>query len=176
MPKTYVNISSTTLGSNQSTVTLSSIPSTYTDLVVLISARSSFTGANFDNCYVRYNGDTATNYSDTVLYAQSSTSSSARSSNATRQFNAGYFAIPTAGSTASAFSNMELYLPNYTVSANKPLYHRLATMQSDSSTQYASADAGLWRNTATISSITFSLGFENFVTGSSFYLYGIKNS
>lgn len=175
MPATYVNIATTTLGSNQSTVTFSSISNSYTDLLIKVSARSSFTGADFDNCFVRFNGDTGTNYSDRAVYAQQNAVTNSSSNNANRQFNAGGFVIPTAGTTASTFSNMEIYIPNYTASSSKPLSH--STSKIDLGTNnYTVIDAGLWRNTAAISSITFTLGFENFVTGSTFYLYGIKNS
>jgi len=54
MPKTYEPIATTTLGSNQTTITFSSIPSTYTDLVIVSNMGT--TTASYP--FIRFNGDT----------------------------------------------------------------------------------------------------------------------
>ncbi len=178
MPATYQLIASNTLSSAAASVTFSSIPATYTDLVVRISARSDRSGSNVDVIFFRFNGISTTVYSDTAINGTGAVADNGRSTNATTMFNSGYFAIPAATSTSSTFSSMEIYIPSYGVSQNKPLSgFSVSENNSASSGAFITADAGLWRSTATISSIEFSLNTgPNFVSGSSFFLYGIKNS
>ena len=77
MPTTYEPIATTTLGSAQATITFSSIPSTYTDLVVVVSALDS----NNATPQLQFNNDTATNYSNTSLNGNGTTAASTRNSN-----------------------------------------------------------------------------------------------
>lgn len=172
MANTYVNIASTTLGSNQTTVTFSSIPSTYTDLVLRMSARSIENQASQD-IYLNFNGTTA-NYSVTYLGVVGSSVQNLRNSNqAQLSIKDG---TNSATSTASTFSNVEVYIPSYTVSQDKPIYS-YATFENNSATVNAIYSmAGLWRNTATISSIAIKPDWNQFATGSTFYLYGIKKN
>lgn len=76
MTATYDCIASTTVSSLTGSVTFSSIPNTYTDLVLVInnlpSSATTFIG-------LRFNGDTATNYGATRLYGSSSSASSDKS-------------------------------------------------------------------------------------------------
>ena len=128
----------------------------------------------FANLYIRFNSDTATNYSDTYLSGGTS-GTSGRDTSVTL----GYLALTDANSaTANTFGNFELYIPNYTVSANKP-YSSITSLENNTATQaYANAAiAGLWRNTAAITSITMtSDASQSFIQYSSFYLYGISNA
>lgn len=166
---TYTLISSNTLSSTASSVTFSSIPSTYTDLVLRISARSNY-GAVGDYFQITYNS-TTTGYSDTVLAGNGSAASSYRNSNATVNEVANF---DGASATASTFGNGEIYIPSYTASQNKPL-SSFAVAETNASAAPMAVNAHLWRNTAAISSITIS-AFGIYQSGSSFYLYGIKSS
>lgn len=170
MANTYTLIASNILSSSAASVTFSSIPATYTDLVIQATVRDN-QGQTAGNINLTING-TSANYSSTVMGSSGSSYFADRQSNATfiRLNNATNSSL----STASTFSNLKIYIPNYTISANKPLGTESGTEQ-NSTTGWETATAGLWRNTATISSIT--LGSEgSFVSGSSFWLYGIKNS
>jgi hypothetical protein len=95
------------LASAQSSITFSSIPQTFTDLVIVYSARSNRTGANVDTVRARFNGVT-TGYSYRALEGTGSGTSSFTSTT----FNAGICA--TDSCTASTFGNSSLYIPNYT--------------------------------------------------------------
>ena len=64
MPNTYEPIATNTLGSAASSVTFSSIPSTYTDLIVVMNYANS---TGLADVFFRFNGDTGSNYSDTIL-------------------------------------------------------------------------------------------------------------
>lgn len=172
---TYTLISSNVLASSAATVTFSSIPATYTDLVLRGSVRGDLAGV-FTNLFIKFNSDTATNYSDTYLTTSNGTT--AMSARDTSQA-IGYVGLTDAATaTTSTFGNFEIYVPSYGVSQNKP-YLSMATLESNTaSLGYANlALAGLWRNTAAMTSIIISPDSgSNFVSGSSFYLYGIKNS
>lgn len=169
MPVTYNLIASNTLSSSAASVTFSAIPNTYTDLVLRVSGRTDFSG----DLLITFNADTATNYSRTEIYGDGSTSGSFRASNASSaRF---VYSLNPDGSTSNTFSNSEIYIPNYLASANKPFSGNGRAEGNASSPIYLSGSAMLWRNTAAITSIKLETQF-NFVSGSSFFLYGIKNS
>jgi hypothetical protein len=171
MANTYTLISSNVLASSAASVTFSSIPATYTDLVLKWSARSSDLG---NAIYLKLNTDTGSNYSDTYLLGNGSAASSGNESSATTATL--YGQNNRSDYTSNTFSNGELYIPSYTVSQNKPMSLFGGSENNASGAFYSqNASAILWRNTATITGITLS-AYTNFVSGSSFYLYGIKNS
>ena len=171
MANTYVVIASNTLSSDTASVTFSSIPGTYTDLVLKFSARvdGATTGRELR---LRFNSDTTTLYSNTVVRGDGSAASSYRDSNAT--FTAAGRATGTS-STSDTFSNVEIYIPNYTVSQNRQasLYSVLES-NTATITNNIVASADLYRSTTAITSIEVSPTSDNFVSGSSFWLYGIK--
>lgn len=171
MASTYTLISSQVLASSAASVTFSSIPGTYTDLVLRISARDLDTGA-FAQLRVTFNGDTATNYSYTNVYGTGSSALSIGSS--TANFNYINFQSSNSnGATTNSFGSSELYIPSYTASQNKPV-SMFSVSETNATAANTGATAGLWRNTAAITSLTMvSANAVNFMTGSSFYLYGI---
>jgi hypothetical protein len=168
MPSTYTLISSNVLSSSAASVTFSAIPSTYTDLVLRVSARADDTS----RFKITFNSDTSSSYSDTYIGSDGATPFSSRDQDT---FIWGYYAINIQSATANTFSNAELYIPSYTASQNKPLSLD-ARSENNGTTAYMAGLAGLWRNTAAITSVTLAAYSGNIVSGSSFYLYGIKNS
>jgi hypothetical protein len=177
MANTYTLIESQVLGSSAASVTFSAIPSTYTDLVVRISAKSDISGTGARNTYVEFNGNTSAIYSDTELLTTWDGSANIAVSYAWTgdTFLRNRYTTATA-SPANTFNNYELYIPSYTVSQNKPMSVFGVVEQNSSQIAGVAAHAGLFRSTAAISSIKFSPESGNYVSGSSFYLYGIKNS
>ena len=171
MPSTYTLISSNVLGSSAASVTFSAIPSTYTDLVVRASVNQSGGGTQY--LYITYNGNTSSVYSNTTLQANGSAASSIRDAASAPTANYG---TQIGGTGYDGFNSFELYVPNYGVSQNKPSSIFNAGEDNASSPVWMNASAMLFASTTAISSIAFSLGGGNFVSGSSFYLYGIKNS
>ena len=166
-------INSQTLSSATASVTFSSIPATYTDLVVRMSVRSD-RASTWDQIAIRFNSDTATNYSNTYLSGLGS--GGANSSN-----NSSYSSLVDRfvnGDTATSntFSNGEIYIPSYTVSQNKPM-SSFGVQEDNSAAARMAINADLWQNTASITSINFfPQNGSNWLSGSSFYLYGLKNS
>jgi hypothetical protein len=175
MANTFTLISETVLSSSQATITFSSITSTYTDLVVRASVRCNGTGFpdTNDNLRFWFNNSLTNIYSNTYLEGTGSTTGSNTNS---LSFIKGNYSANGSTSTSNTFSNIELYIPSYTVSQNKPL--SLMTAQENNTTAaYIVATAGLFRSTTAISRIDIdSQNGNSFVSGSSFYLYGIKNS
>jgi hypothetical protein len=173
MPSTYTLISSNVLTTTAASVTFSAIPSTYTDLAVRMSVRND--GESYTDYFsLTINSDSTTLYSVTFLQGTDTTPSSVRSSSATalRVYNA-----TSGAATANTFSSVELYIPNYTSTTNKPIGSFGVSEANDAANTKMQAVAGLYRNTTAISSLSFTVNFAaNFVSGSSFYLYGIKNS
>jgi len=167
---TFTKIASNTLSTSTASVTFSSIPATYTDLVIKISARSTV-ASNQDRILISFNGSTA-NYTLIALNdAAGSPASYTRS--AFGDNHIGY--NPASTATASTFGNLEIYIPNYAGSNYKALSID-GVMENNSATNYNGLVAGLWSQTAAITSLTFTAGTPSFVQYSTFYLYGIKNS
>ena len=159
MAATYEAIATTTLGSATSSYTFSSIPSTYTDLVLVASSKLS---AADDYIKLRFNGDTATNYSDIQMMATTSGIDYSKDNNQTACY-VGYI-------NSTEFSPLIINIYNY---ANATTYKTLTTR--NGSTTRIQGIAGLWRKTPeAINSVTILTSSGNFVTNSTFTLYGIK--
>jgi hypothetical protein len=175
MPITYINIASTTLSSNQATITFNSIPSTYTDLVLRWSARTNRSGWPYDQFSLRLNNvTTVNNYSYTQLNASSTSAGTSRGANTSDIVHVAATAVTA---TTNAFSSGEIYIPNYTSATSKPMTMFTAS-ESDSSTNwYITRTAGQFIPTSTISRIDFYPTFgASIIADSTFYLYGIKKN
>jgi len=176
MALTYEAIATTTVGSGgAASIAFSSIPATYTDLVLKVSARGA---ANFNprNLYLNFNSDTGNNYPFRLLYG---TGSSVHSSNSTSE---GFTSVAWVGfisgntSTASTFGNTEIYIPNYAGSTYKSIGSNAVT-ENNATTAYASIHASIWNSTSAITSIQLTVSnSENFAQYSTATLYGIKNT
>jgi hypothetical protein len=118
---TYTLISSNVLTATAASVALNSIPSTYTDLVVRISGRSSNSGNISENINMTYNNSSGS-YSVTWLRGEvAGFPASGRGSNTSAIFFPGNVSGSTA--TANTFGSTEIYIPSYTVSQNRPSSH-----------------------------------------------------
>ena len=173
MPNTYTLIKSEVLASSQASVTFSSIPATYTDLVLRISARNDDSGTVNGVLRVQVNGLSSSIYSFTALYGNGSAGSSARASSTTDITD-----IYLAGNlaTANTFGTVEIYIPNYAGTTKKPVASYGAS-ESNAAAVTMAANAGLIDLTSAITSISLlNNSTKQFLTGSSFYLYGISNA
>lgn len=152
MATTYTPIATATASG---AVTFSSIPSTYTDLILIVKNSSASTGVNNT---IRVNSDTGTNYSTTQVYG--SGGGSPGSSRVTSGSNSW-------GGIAGADSISIIQFMNY---ANTTTYKTWIGRGSGPN-NYITIDVNLWRNTAAINSIYIDSGAA---AGSTFTLYGIK--
>ena len=163
---TYIKIASNTVGAGGvASVTFSSIPATYTDLVLKFSTRGSTTA--IDSIYLSLNGLT-TSFSSKYLQADGATPSS----NSLARYASG---ITPSTYTANTFGNAEIYFPNY-ASSNYKSYSSDWTTENNATTSYLGFIAGLWSSTAAITSIGIVPNAGNFAQYSTFTLYGISNA
>jgi hypothetical protein len=156
---TYSTIATQTLGSTASSVTFSSIPSTYTDLVLITAAPS--VGGGISIATLTFNGDTASNYSFTRLSGDGSSASTDRVSNT--------------GGLQSGLTYPGQYTQTWIIqsyantSVNKTALNKSPVAQS-----LIRYGVGLWRSTAAITSVTIADGTgTGYATGATFTLYGI---
>lgn len=162
---TYIKIASNTVGAGgAASVTFSSIPSTYTDLVIRASARSDSSVMDF---LLRFNGSSS-NLTDRWLYGDGATAASINNTAIYVEGNRGTW-------TANTFSNTQIYIPNYT-SANYKSVSIETVTENNATTANAFMIAGLWSNTAAITSATILPSSGNIVQYSTFTLYGISNA
>ena len=165
MAATYEPIATQTLGSSVSSVTFSSIPQTYTDLVIVQSAFV----ANQMDTRLQFNGDTGSNYSWTVLFGSGSAAGSYRESNKTA-IPTGYYSQIDISPATSTFI---IQIMNYSnATTNKTV---LTRGNNAASGRGVDAIVGLWRSTAAITSVALNVDASHqYTSGSTFTLYGIK--
>jgi len=163
---TMTLIASNTVGSGGvSSVTFSSIPATYTDLVLKATMREAT--YNGYTAYLSFNGLT-TNRTSRLVQGNGSAAGSGSDSDIN-------FVINGSSTTANTFSSTDIYIPNYTSSNFKSV--SIDGVTEDNATfAIARLSAGLWSSTAAITSIGITVSIGNIAANSTFYLYGISNS
>jgi len=155
---TYALIASQTLGSATSTVTFSSIPNTYTDLLLVFQGVYSLTAGSG----IRLNSDSASNYSQTWIYGDGATAGSFRLANSSL--------VGTYNVTSAQVLNTFHILDYSNTTTYKTILLRNNLLGVDTEAAIAT-----WRNTNAVNTVTASLDRAgNFNTGSTFRLYGIE--
>jgi hypothetical protein len=162
MTVTYEKIATTTLGSDQATITFSTISGSYTDLVLVENGKVT-SGASYSR--IRFNSDTGSNYSGTYLSGNGTAAATERFSNMTFMVVASLAAVET-----NFNHNAIINIQNY---SNSTTYKTILARLNNAA---AATDAavGLWRDTSAITSIEYYLNSGSWATGSTFTLYGIK--
>lgn len=161
MPKTYTPISTTkTLNTTTTSITIGSIPATYTDLILVANVKA--TGSS--SIVFRVNGDGGNNYSGTQLWGNGSGALTQRLSNQ----SLGYLSYDGLANANGAWGTIQMHLLNYSnTNTFKTILNRAAAAPLGTD-----ANATLWRSTAAINSITlYSGGY--FDADCTFTLYGI---
>jgi hypothetical protein len=165
---TYTPIDSQTL-SSPAVVAFTSIPATYTDLVLIITPLST----NNRDVILRFNSDTANNYSVITLSGYGGGSPAFTS---VRTSNQGFLYADYYAPSNTTLSLRQINIMNY---ANTAI-EKTILMKSHNANVYPSGGTemlvGSWRNTAAINRIDVTLGGDNFLAGSVFTLYGIKGA
>lgn len=166
---TFEKITTVTVGSGgASSIEFNPISGSWTDLCIKISARYN-ASATTGYCVAAFNGSTSS-FSITGLYGGGSGS-------------AGSFTTPSNfvgeivgnSATASTFSNLEMYIPNYAGSTHKS-YSVDSVGENNATTSQATFTSGRWANTAAITSITFTPNSGNFMEHTTATIYGIKKA
>ena len=170
MPANYVLLEKISVGAaGASSVTFSSIPqSGYTDLKLVYSARTNRSPDTVDNTTITFNGTSTANQTTKQLYGTNNTASSGSGTGF-------YYQMVTAtGATALTFGSVEVYIPNYTSANYKSISSESAAESNSATAAWLMMEAGLWSNTAAITSIviapTAGTSFDQYST---FYLYGV---
>ena len=163
---TYTPIATYTAGSSVASYTFSSIPSIYTDLILVASFIGATTAGNSLALRVGNSSvDTGSNYSTTFLEGNGSAASSTRTTNQTFAYLIGA-GIST--STSTPQTNI-VHIMNY---ANTSTYKTILN-RGGSPDAVLTANVSLWRSTSAINTVQIYIVSENFNTGSTFTLYGI---
>jgi len=159
---TYTPIATTTLGSTATSYTFSSIPSTYTDLIIVAQASVTSGDSNFR---LTFNGDTGSNYSRTYLSGSGSSATSGRASSVAYIVanDEGYLHV---GQPTMLTINVQNY-------SNSTTYKTTLSRSGNGSNNGTAAVVGLWRSTSAITSLTLTIDASTFTAGSTFTLYGI---
>lgn len=180
MANTYQALATVTVGSGgSSTIEFTSIPQTYTDLVLRLSARTDEAGSGRSYVRHRYNSSSAASYGYLWLYGYDGGNPGGTGDTAV---TAGHIIIvPDANTTSDTFGNTELYIPNYTSTSKFKVHSSFHVSENSSSSTYlVGQSASLWSVTDAITSITLyavNVGSANkFVQHTTATLYGIKNS
>ena len=167
MANTFEKIATVNVGSGgAATIDFTSIPSTFTDLILLSSLRVSTTN---DWGYITLNGS-STGWKAQRIY---STGSSVLAQSRTDNIISGFFNDTT--TTSSTFNNTQLYFPNYTSSNDKSISMD-SVFENNATSAQAQLSTYLWANSAAINAISLSLISGTFVQYSTAYLYGVKNA
>lgn len=170
MAETYVKIATVDIASTSTNfVTFSSIPQSFTDLVIKASLRSTKSGFRDDNFSIQPNGATSP-FTWIWIY---STGSSTLGSSGTNAYGALYGTA--AASTANIFSNAEAYIPNYTRSGYKNISVDNVN-ENNATANLTNLVSFTWQDTPAITSLTITAGGGNIEQYSSITLYGISKS
>ena len=168
MANTYVKIASVSLSTAAASIDFTSIPGTYTDLLIKASLRSAAASVN-PGLKIKFN-TSALNFTGRTVYGDGSAAGSYSDT-------AGEIGVLAGNSaTANTFGNCEIYIPNYAGSTNKSFsVDSVNENNATSASQYLYAN--LWSQTAAITAISlYSGGAVNLMQYSTATLYGIINS
>jgi hypothetical protein len=158
---TYEPIATQTLSTATDVVTFSTISQAYTDLILVINGAKS----HQTNTYIRFNGDTGSNYSLTNMWGDGSGVVSNRYSNVT------FIYVDIASPAANTIHTKIVQINNYSnATTNKTVLIRDSSFDGE-----ALASVGMWRNTSAITSISITNATSgyNWNVGSTFTIYGI---
>lgn len=157
---TYTPLASVTASGVTTVLVMSSIPNTYTDLVLI----GQYPKAGAGSARINVNSDSTSTYSQTILYGNGSSASSGAETNQTKFFLMDYL--------SSSTTTPNMCITQFMNYSNTTTYKTFID-RSGAADKGTVASAGLWRNTAAINRIDIS-DASNFSAGTTFTLYGIK--
>lgn len=167
MAVTYEPIATTTLGTAQSTITFSSIPSTYTDLRLVFTGTTTTGNVNLQIVFNGETGTASTNYSQTNLRGNGTAAASGRTTSTWNWISTWATGLDA---TIPTMTTMDVF--SYAGSTFKTgLITLSADLNGSGSTE---AFVSLYRNTSAITQITLSPAGTTFKIGTTATLYGIK--
>ncbi len=153
---TYTSLANVTLGTTAASVTFSSIPATYRDLI-LVYDWTSTSAASF---YIRLNGDSGSNYTRVYMGAISAAASGTES-------GTGWNGLSLSAGNERQIGTLQIM--DYSATDK----HKTALNRANQASPYVIADAYRWANTAAVTSASFTMASGTFSAGSTFNLYGV---
>lgn len=173
MANTFAAITTVTFtNSTTSTLDFTSIPQGYTDLMVLISARSTRAGVG-DPLLMKINSST-TNRIYSTVEGRVATNNTVAFGDTTALFIG---TLPGSTAGTSIFGSAKVYFANYSATQHKQSFADVV-QENDTSNAYLTFSSNLWTDTSAITSLSFywDTAGSNFAQYSTATLYGIKNS
>lgn len=167
---TYEAIETYTLAASQASISFSSIPGTYTDLILVATAKSLIAGAT-DSFGIAVNGVTSATYSRT--YLETSGTGAGTSGRQTSQIRiVTDYVMGTAGNDFGVYT---WNFMNYSNTTTKKTVLYRGGNNSNTGGFNVQTTAYLVPTTSAISSLTIAtMNGPNWAIGSTFNLYGIK--
>lgn len=155
------------LASTTTTVTFSSIPSTYKHLQIRVLSRSNRSDTD-DNIILRFNSDSGSNYS---WHRLGMTTSAGLTAQGSANFNGFYTRNSASTNTANSYGANIIDILDYSATTK---YTTARALDGQTGTYGAVGIAsGAWLNTAAITSISMTVQYgTGFLSGSRFSLYG----
>jgi hypothetical protein len=157
---TYIPLATITLGSSASSVTFSSIPATYRDLVLNITGTVT---ASVRNIRVRANNDSTGHYSFARMFGSGTVTNSASGSTET--------AVYAGNLAASTIGQARLTVMDYSATDK----HKTFLIRQDLTSEGTQAISARWPSTSAITTLTCSLDGDSYAAGTTFNLYGIAS-
>lgn len=173
MANTFISIATVTVGSGgAANVEFTSIPQTYTDLVVKWSARSASDTADQS---MNVNSNTSSIWTAQLVRAYDNNATGYEGyGNQTSNPRAGYNS--KSSYTANTFGNGEVYMANYAGATNKSFFIDSVNENNSTAAYLMQFNVSRYASTSAITSIKFTPSSGNYAQYSTFTLYGIKNS
>lgn len=166
----YNLISTVTVGAGgASSIDFTSIPGTYTDLLVQFSTRGSNASVYIDT-WIRVNGSSS-GYLGKMVYSTTGTTTASATDSSGTQLSWGLSVAASA--TANTFSNGQIYIPNYAGSTNKT-FSIEESGENNATAAEQQVVAGIWSNTAAVTQVSLIPSTGTFVQYSTASLYGIN--
>ena len=160
---TYEAISTTTISSSTATITLSSIPATYTDLILITTAKISGTA----DMWIRVNGDSGSNYQYAVLTGDGSSFGAPKGASQSNGLLTDWNGTPTTDNSHLVICQFNSYAST----------NNRKNMISRANRVVGGVDfiVSTWNNTSAITSLTLRFsGAQTFDADTVVSLYGIK--
>lgn len=161
-------IASQTLGASAASITFSSIPSTYTSLWLVGSYQGD---TNPESPFLRFNGDTGSDYGSTIIQSVNNTVAGNHDSGYQTQYSPGLYA---SGVTTHDFISLTALIINYASTTKwKSIQTQMGSFDSAITQYEVISSAGTWANLAAMTSLVLSLTSGNYIAATEFTLYGL---
>ena len=150
------------------TMTVGSIPGTYSALVIHFQGRGD-SGNNNQSAYCRFNADAGANYSCEMAGGASNSASASQSTGVTSLID---MAVPAATSTALRTGTIQTTVIGYANAFAKVASSHIAAYNYE--TFQAWLAHSVWASAAAVTSVTFGVNSGNWVAGSTLTVYGME--